>query len=214
MRYIINDAIKLDDVGTESKKSKVAITFDDAFECLLTTAIPITKRLNIPITIFAVSGNLGRPPAWAMDGPRADSMENLMDAGQLNLASRETNCIIGSHTVTHAKLAHLESDELQRELENSRESLSLLLGYEMKYLALPHGSYNHNVIDLAKKAGYRAILTLDEISNPRNWPSGTIGRFSASPDMWFIEFFLTVHGAYSWLHSWRTFVRSVRSKLR
>lgn len=214
MRYISNISCKLEDIENSKSSSKlVAVTFDDAFECLLATAIPITKKLNIPISIFAVTGNLGRPPAWSMDGVRSDSAEMLMSEDQLKMVSKEPHCLVGSHTVTHCKLAYVDTEKLYRELADSRARLEQLLGFAPNYLALPHGSYNDKVIEAAISSGYKRVLTLDEVCEPRKWCSGTVGRFSASPEMWFIEFILTVNGAYAWLYPWRSFLRSCRGKV-
>lgn len=213
MRYIAGLSSSLDDcVNHINPQHAVSVTFDDAFEGLLDTAVPITKHLGIPISIFAVSGNFGCPPMWAMDGYRADSAERLMSAEQLVALSKEPHCLIGSHTVTHRRLAELGDDEIYNELLVSRKDIEQLLGRDVGYLALPHGSCNATVIKTATKLGYKKILTLDEISNPGKWPDGTIGRFSVSPDMWMIEFALTVLGGYSWLYSWRVFLRGIRKK--
>lgn len=213
MQLISKFACPIEVVSQENTfiSRKVSVTFDDAFECLLNSALPITKKLNIPISIYAVTGNLGTPPTWAMDGGRQDSKELLMNATQLQIIAQDPLCKIGSHTVNHPKLASLNPNQLRHELQESKTFLEQLLGKPVHDLALPHGSYSPTVIIEAKKSGYQRILTLDEIDNSSKWFPNTIGRFSVSPEMWFIEFFLTVNGAYSWIYHWRNLLKKLRS---
>lgn len=42
----------------------VAVTFDDAYEDVLTDALPVLERFHIPATVFAVSGILGESYWW------------------------------------------------------------------------------------------------------------------------------------------------------
>ena len=133
-----------------------------------------------------------------------------MSAEQLRQIAGEPECIIGSHSTSHRRLGDLPAAEVDTELSLSKTSLENAVGVSVHYLALPHGSYRPEVIELAIRHGYCSVLTLDEIAHPSGWPAGTIGRFSVSPDMWMIEFVLTVHGAYSWLSAWRAFLRRLR----
>lgn len=206
MRSIASRATTLERV-TSSGDGAVAVTFDDAFKCLLDNALPVTQPLGIPVAIFVVTGNIGESPMWLSGSGHPDEKLTTMSAEDLQQLIHEPSCLLGSHSVSHRRLGDLPTKEVETELQSSRVELEGLLGKPCKYLALPHGSYRQEVIDLAVSQGYRGVLTLDEIANPQRWPVGTIGRFSVSPDMWMIEFKLTILGAYSWLHAWRKWVR-------
>jgi peptidoglycan/xylan/chitin deacetylase (PgdA/CDA1 family) len=215
MQIVSNRAIKLTQIyEIENNNDKVCVTFDDAFECLIETAIPVTQNLDIPIAIFAVTKNMGDFPRWEMDIDRPDRKYRIMTWQQLIDIEKEDHCLIGSHTVSHQPLARLPEDLLRSELIESKGELEKLLTHEITSLALPHGSYNKDVIRVATDAGYQHILTLDEITKPYRWPSNTIGRFVVSPDMWLIEFYLTAIGAYAWLYPWRRSLRFIRSIIR
>lgn len=212
MRYVADRAVSLDRIGIEPlEHAEVAVTFDDAFACLLDNAIPITRELGIPIAIFSVTGNLGPSPDWLRGSEHADAALPVMSAGDLQALKGE--CLIGSHSVTHRRLGDLPNHEVDSELASSRAALQDLLGVPCHFIALPHGSYRQEVIDLAMARGYRKVLTLDELAKPSQWRPGTIGRFSVSPEMWMIEFVLTVHGAYSWLYAWRAWIRHLKQRL-
>jgi peptidoglycan/xylan/chitin deacetylase (PgdA/CDA1 family) len=212
MQYIKNHAVGLDQIeGAADTDTRVVVTFDDAFECLLENVVPVVRDLQVPIAVFAVSGNFGKAPAWLSGSGHPDADLPTMSEEQLRRLAGELGVIIGSHSASHRRLGDLAVSEIAIELATSKESLENVLGVPCQYLALPHGSYRPEVIELAIGHGYRKVLTLDEIAMPYRWPAGTVGRFSASPDMWMIEFVLTVQGAYAWLYAWRSWIRCLRS---
>jgi peptidoglycan/xylan/chitin deacetylase (PgdA/CDA1 family) len=190
---------------------KVYITFDDAFENLLENAVPALERYQIPAVVFAVAGNLGRKPEWAISPEHPEASESIMTSDQLVTLSKNSLVRIGSHTLTHPDLTAISSDQVRAELLDSKRQLETLLGCPVEDLALPHGRYNDNVLAIALEAGYKRIYTLDP--KPACFSSGNpvIGRFSMSFDVWPVEFYLTCAGAYSWLLPWRNFLRDVRT---
>lgn len=211
MQYIKDRAVSLDHIkGASDSDALVVVTFDDAFECLLDNVVPVVRDIQVPIAIFAVSGSLGKTPAWLSGSEHPDATLPTMSAEQLRILAEEPWCIIGSHSVSHRRLGDLPTADVDFELVTSKASLENVLGVQCQYLALPHGSYRPDVIELAIRHDYRSVLTLDEIALPSRWPIGTVGRFSVSPDMWMIEFVLTVHGAYAWLYAWRDWIRRLR----
>jgi peptidoglycan/xylan/chitin deacetylase (PgdA/CDA1 family) len=211
MQYIKKRAVSLDHIKDATDiRIPVVVTFDDAFECLLENVVPVVRELQVPIAIFAVSGNLGKTPAWLSGSGHPDAVLPTMAPEQLRQLAGESGFVIGSHSASHRRLGDLPAAEVAFELVTSKASLEHELGVACNHLALPHGSYRLEVIELAIRHDYRSVLTLDEIALPSRWPAGTIGRFSVSPDMWVIEFMLTVHGAYSWLYAWRSRLRRLR----
>jgi peptidoglycan/xylan/chitin deacetylase (PgdA/CDA1 family) len=212
MQYIKKRAVSLDSIKDASDtRAPVVVTFDDAFECLLENVVPVVRDLQVPIAIFAVSGNLGKTPAWLSGSGHPDASLPTMSAEQLRQLAGQPGFVIGSHSTSHRRLGDLPAAEVEFELTTSKASLENVLGVTCDHLALPHGSYRPEVIQLAIRHDYRSVLTLDEIALPSRWPAGTVGRFSVSPDMWMIEFMLTVHSAYSWLYAWRSWIRRLRS---
>jgi hypothetical protein len=99
------------------------------------------------------------------------------------------------------------------ELGESKAALEQLLGCAVEDLAFPHGAYNADVLDAAFAAGYARVYTLDPVIH-RDGASGVVGRFSMSPDVWWIEFVLVCDGAYVWLRPWRRCLSRLRSALR
>ncbi len=191
----------------------VRITFDDAFENLLENALPILAEFGVPAVVFAVPGNLGRTPQWDMAPGHPERGERIMTAEQLRAISGE-DVTIGSHSQTHADLTRLSVEALQRELTESRVRLEEFTGRPVRDLALPYGACNDRVVEMAHQAGYERIYTLEPRVHASQDFGGVIGRFSMSPDVWPIEFYLTCKGAYVWLHVFRKGISLVRSLFR
>lgn len=176
----------------------VCLTFDDGFDNVRRNALPSLTQLNLPASVFVVTGNLGRLPEWPIDPRDPDATEHVMTAEQVIELSR-ANIEIGSHTVSHANLPRLRPDELRAELLESKRALEALLGTPIRTLSLPFGAYNRETLHAARDAGYGLILTVDpQPANP-DACGGVCGRFKTDPGDWRIEFWLKARGAYAWL---------------
>ena len=121
---------------------RVAVTFDDGYKDILTTAAPTLLQYRIPFTVFATSALLG------------SSSDYLMPAELRELAGLP-GVTIGSHGLTHTPLGECGDTVLRRELEESRRRLEELLGRPVIAVAYPHGSVDQRVRREAARAGYR-----------------------------------------------------------
>lgn len=213
MKHVSGKVVALD-YTEDAPDGSVVVTFDDAFAGLLIHAIPVTQQLKIPVAIFAVTGCLGQHPTWLVGTGHADEHLPTLTADQLREIAADPLCTVGSHSISHRRLSDLATSDLEQELQASRAEIQRLTHTPCDYLALPHGAWRPEVVAMAKRSGYRSILTLEEIASPSRWPKDTIGRFSVSPDMWMIEFKLTVAGAYDWLYGWRRAMRKIMGSLR
>ncbi len=145
--------------------------------------------------MFAVGENLGEIPKWSISQNHPEAHERVMDAEQLTRLSKHALCHIGSHTQTHPVLTALTPEQVRRELAESKNTLEQLLSLPVEDLALPHGAFNGTVLKIAREIGYRRIYTLEPaVMAPDAMQEGLIGRFSMSPDVWPIEFYLTCAG--------------------
>jgi len=188
----------------------VCLTFDDAFANLLRNALPATSTRGIPTSVFAVSGNLGRTPSWSMAPGHPDRDEMIMTREELVQASNLVGCGICSHTVSHRALASLPIEEAIAELGDSKIELERITGLPIYDIAAPYGSFTPEVAAAARSVGYQRFLTLEPRPGDSDLASGTIGRYQMSPDVWPIEFRLTIDGAYAWVHRLRRAVRLLR----
>ncbi len=189
---------------------KVCVTFDDALDNVRQNALPILCEMNIPATIFAVPGNLGREPAWSIDEGHRDRHEILSSAEQLKEYPPEL-VEIGSHTMSHCDLSKLSGAALARELLDSKRAIESLLGREVISLSVPFGSYNQETLRAARDAGYSVVATCDPVVVLAGESPFTVGRFKSTPDDWHTEFRLKVNGSHQWRRAWQNLKCRVRA---
>lgn len=204
MAHISKRAISCDRIHLQDKaiaaRPAVCITFDDAFANLQDNALPITCKLDIPVIVFAVTENMGSTLRWKIDSDHPDAREITMTQEQLKRAAKETWCSIASHSATHPKLSELSDEAVKRELVQSKADLEKLLGESVYDFAFPYGAYSEKLISKAFECGYRRVHTLNSNASRRSEDRQVISRMTMTPDVWPIEFRLTVTGAYAWIY--------------
>lgn len=193
-RSVINDFR-----GTSNCRAyKIAVTFDDGFQCILENALPELERRNIPAILFIPTGYLGKGPGFIQKDDLRYLNEIIINSEQLKYLSSKL-VAIGSHTVTHPHLTHLSEENLSKEFIESKYKLENILNKKIELLAFPHGEYNQRVIDIAKQVGYKYVFAATPVFNSKRNRGFLVGRIAVSPDDWFIEFKLKLKGAYQWL---------------
>lgn len=138
----------------------LAITFDDGYADNFEIAAPILDDFGLSATFFVATGVIGTDHRFPWDAglsraPRLmtwDEVRSLRGAG----------FGIGSHTVSHARLAAVRGAELAHELEESRRRLARELGEPVEDLAYPFGGPS-DCDDAARtavrRAGYRSCFS-------------------------------------------------------
>jgi peptidoglycan/xylan/chitin deacetylase (PgdA/CDA1 family) len=101
----------------------VVLTFDDGFANFAEEAWPILHRLAFKATVFAVVDRIGQTADWLSSGDRPRLM-NMATLRQLAGQGVE----IGSHTLTHPRLAALPVTAQRREIADSKKKLEDSLG--------------------------------------------------------------------------------------
>jgi len=135
----------------------VALTFDDGYTNFVSHALPVLRHHGFPATVYAVSGRIGGQAQWfAEDSGR--SVPALMGAAQLR-AIQAAGITVGSHTVSHLKLAEAPPERQRRELTDSKACLEGMLGKEVKHLCYPYGSFDPDTLRAAAAAGYLSATT-------------------------------------------------------
>jgi peptidoglycan/xylan/chitin deacetylase (PgdA/CDA1 family) len=135
----------------------VALTFDDAYDNFADHAVPVLQEHGFPATVYAISGWLGRPMAWAGDEP-GRPVPKLMSAARLREV-HAAGIAIGSHSASHAKLGELESERQRAELVDSKAALEDLLGAPVRHFCYPFGSFDLGAVRAAATAGYTSATT-------------------------------------------------------
>jgi len=74
---------------------------------------------------------------------------------------RQAGMEIGSHTMTHARLASVPAERAHDELEESKKTIEKKLGEPIDLLAYPAGDTSRDVAELAVEVGYGAAFTTE-----------------------------------------------------
>jgi peptidoglycan/xylan/chitin deacetylase (PgdA/CDA1 family) len=149
-----------------SAPTELAITFDDGWTSVLSTAAPILHDYDIPWLLFVVSSWSDHQSTWAKEFilPWRE-IERLMAMGVQ----------IGSHSVTHPDFGSIGSAQMIDELCSSRDTIRHRLGFVPTCFAIPYGqSMNWTPLanKIAREAGYEIIYAQAEETRP----NGTIPR--------------------------------------
>jgi peptidoglycan-N-acetylglucosamine deacetylase len=93
---------------------------------------------------------------------------------------------VAIHTVTHPCLDRLDPSQIATEVLDDRKALEDLVGYPVRGMAYPFGTYNAQVIQILRSLGIVYSRTVENRDNP--WPApeplawaATAHQFSESP---------------------------------
>jgi peptidoglycan/xylan/chitin deacetylase (PgdA/CDA1 family) len=142
----------LRNLNKKPKYRVVILTVDDGYKDVK-DIIPITEKLNIPVTLFVLSD-----PKNANRSELDNKLELLTTAEIRKLHS--LGWTIGCHSATHPNLTGISQNKLIIEIVEAKKALEKRLGFNVDYFAYPKGEFNEMVIDLARKAGYKAAFSV------------------------------------------------------
>jgi peptidoglycan/xylan/chitin deacetylase (PgdA/CDA1 family) len=121
----------------------VILTFDDGKEDALRLVLPALQKRGMRGTFFIITGMVGR-----------DGYLTWGDVRALARAGME----VGSHTVTHPRLADETAERVDAELRESRSRLEAELQQPIEALAYPYNSVRARIARAAAAAGYRVAV--------------------------------------------------------
>lgn len=136
----------------------VVLTFDDGYENFYQYALPVLARYGFPAMVYALAERLGQPAGWFAADGRATPP--LMSAARLR-ELRRAGIDVGSHGLTHLRLARIDRALAQREVTLSKTRLEQALGEPVRHFCYPYGSYDDAVVAMAAEAGYDSATTCD-----------------------------------------------------
>jgi peptidoglycan/xylan/chitin deacetylase (PgdA/CDA1 family) len=165
------------------------ITFDDGWKSQYEVAWPILKKYGYPFTMFLYTEGIA---GGSLGGGQAITWEQLADM-------RDNGVDIEAHSATHQDLreghpisipgqggkktrAKLTGPAYQQWVRNevvgSKELLEQRLGIKVNCFAVPFGSYNEQVKELARNAGYEAMFTVYGQPITFTSPMDALGRYA------------------------------------
>jgi peptidoglycan/xylan/chitin deacetylase (PgdA/CDA1 family) len=120
-----------------------------------------------------------------------------MTGEQIKALSASRYATIGSHGYYHNDLSRIDTASAEKEMVQSKHYLENLTGKEIISIAFPYGAYNTNLLQLAKKTGYKQLLatefnTLQDQAEPALKERLTINPFISTAN----QMYATIRGEY------------------
>lgn len=136
------------DNGTSLPDKPVIITFDDGYADNYRCAFPILQKYHMKGTIFLISDYIGTYPNY-LTWTQVDEMQ---ESGLIDFES---------HTLSHEQLDSTSPEETWNQVDGSKKALEWHLRKEVNFLAYPCGSYDEELQQMVKKAGYKGAFTVN-----------------------------------------------------
>jgi biofilm PGA synthesis lipoprotein PgaB len=133
--------------GESVPANAVAITFDDAYESVLTEASPLLIARRMPFTVFVATESVDRGYSGYMSWQQMRGLDP-------QLAN------FGAHSVSHTHLLEHHTGEseaqwrtrMEAEIRDSAERIKTELGREVRSFAYPYGEYDSALAELVQSA--------------------------------------------------------------
>tara|TARA_Y100000768_G_C23935923_1_gene662532 strand:+ start:721 stop:1500 length:780 start_codon:yes stop_codon:yes gene_type:complete len=154
----------------------VNITFDDGYKDNLRIVAPIMEELKIPFTVFITTDYLESSNSLYLD------KNDLRELASMSLVE------IGSHSLSHTNLTHLNDDKILHEITSSKLILEDIIGDEVHGFSYPYGGVSKKIRDIVEESGYiyatNSCFALNRIDQDRFmlgrneiWNTDTISIF-------------------------------------
>jgi peptidoglycan/xylan/chitin deacetylase (PgdA/CDA1 family) len=177
---------------TGGARNELAVTFDDGFKSVATSAAPILSELGIPWSLFVVSGWSDHAAEW-----NREQVLGWRDIEKLAGAGAE----IGSHSVNHPNFSGLAPAQVLDELGESRRVIHAQLGIDPQTFAVPYGqsgNWPSIAAAAAREVGYSTVYAQAETTRP----TGTVARTFVTRFDSDVVFRALLAGAYDSWEEW------------
>lgn len=180
MQFLVDDGFKVIPLSkvVEAIKQKqdlpaktIAITFDDGYRSIATTAHPILKEFGFPYTLFV-----------AIE-PIKQKFTEMMTWDELITLSKE-GADIANHSWAHEHLIRALENESQAQwlvrikanILDTEKTIADATGHNFKMLAYPYGEYNQALQDMLTENGFVAFGQQSGAAGPYS-PLTALPRF-------------------------------------
>lgn len=185
-----------------TKKTKVAITFDDGFASWYTNAAPVLEKHSLPATFFTNSGLVGltgnaMKNYLKINCYRTESYLKAIALSELQYLAQHPLFTIGGHTKDHFLFTENTDEETLRvQIIKDKIALEKMTNTRLNYFAYPFGQMIHaapSVQKMVATANYKNAFTIIPGSVKSSSNPFTIHRDS-------LELYQSEKIWYKWLH--------------
>jgi peptidoglycan/xylan/chitin deacetylase (PgdA/CDA1 family) len=151
MQWLADHGYRVAHLGQEPLHPKtIGIMFDDGYLDTYTHAWPILREYGFTATVFLITSLVGDTVRWTQQG-RAAQLMTWEQAKEMV----EGGIQFGSHSHTHSDLTSLSKQQLDDELQISREAIKSQLHIEVDLFSYPCSRTNRIVAQRVSASGYR-----------------------------------------------------------
>ncbi|MDB6084556.1 MAG: polysaccharide deacetylase [Gammaproteobacteria bacterium] len=139
-------------------EGELSITFDDGYADNAELALGVLERWNLQATFFVSTGFIETSVQTAWD--REAHVESRWMSWPQVARLADHGHDIGSHTVSHANLAELQSTDVASELSRSIQHLLERIGIAPTHFAVPYGrafSSLEDAVAIARRLGFKSV---------------------------------------------------------
>ncbi len=158
--------------GDDADTRGVALTFDDAYESVYTTAWPVLREKGIPLTIFVLSGSVGDNGYMTWDQLREMAEHDLVTIGNHSLEH-------GSMLQRSGESAEAHAERIARELDQGAERIESKLGIRPELYAHPYGEFSQPVLQALEDRGWYGFAQHSGVIGEHSHP-GAMPRFAVA----------------------------------
>jgi len=204
----LEEALAMPAGENSSRRSPVAITFDDGFRDFYTEAWPVLQRHGFTATMHLPTDFISTPRK-SFHGKECLNWNEVRELGAQGVQ-------FGSHTASHPKLHELSWAAIENELKLSKTRLEQELGEAISGFAYPYAfpqedqRFTDRFTELLREQGYRNCVTT------------VVGRVRAEDDWFRLKrlpvnscddetlFAAKLAGDYDWVAGFQRGVRTLK----
>ena len=137
----LNDNYKIININNfRSNELTVSISIDDGYKDTI-DAINILNKYNTPFALFMTTGSMNE--------------DTFLSSNDIREISQLKQSMIGTHGLSHCKLADLNYQKQYDELINSKRELESIIERKIDITSYPHGSYNVDTLNILSRLEYK-----------------------------------------------------------
>lgn len=162
----------------QGSQMSVLLTIDDGTAGAANWLIRRADRFDVSAIYFVVVDWLDRPPPRSPEHAYR-GLSSWQDVARL----RDVGHMLGSHSMSHVRLASQSRDRVWHELSESRERLAAATGSTVEHFAAPFGSISPTLLTMASEAGYATVSsTVPGVNSPDDIQAGLLKRYVIRSD--------------------------------